>query len=259
MVNGTMLVGWSTGTYVPLTPEDWRNLERQIGYQNIPLDIRDFVEAISHVYASLGSLHTKKITKHELQKKLKKWTEVTKELRRQVWTGPLDADDDDQDGGAPETSSYSGNPLALQELARRLDAASKLTDDILATLSEIPSWSKIIAWEAWAVSVRRAFASRGLHASASSEDKTVQGSPFVRLIDELQQRFPIELRRGSYGSTSVSTFVKAATRKFNGKDSRLVLFTLILHCLGGDTSVFGDLTKYKEVATLFGPEGSSRE
>lgn len=208
-------------------PLGWKQLEAIVG-KPISAEIRDKINIVTQCYANVGPTFSNDNTvpATEVVAALDSWLKATGRLRRAIRLAPAPKDQNLDPADLTTISLAATRPfLALEVLAAAVRSADITGNFVKSRVSEEIGGLKGDLWSVWVCLIGVYFQKLNLKITVSSPDKSHHDSPFVSLIEQLQNSLPPECRRLT-GYGSIAQGIKRARRtlgKLNESQLLLIL------------------------------------
>jgi hypothetical protein len=217
-------------TYLPLTAQQWAELEDAIQHQILPLT-RGQIEAVTTLFKISGPAGKQRTTWRRIESELGSWRKHTVKLRHKIGMPPSTAED--RLSRASLQKRYSRFELPHDAILHLtyLDAALRLALDTTNYIANEINRTSVETrddemWFVWAVIIEGALRQSGIRTTAGSGDKQHRDSPFVLFVQKLQAFLPVSCRkRQSVGS--IAKGIQLARAKFGHMGPRALLFILV--------------------------------
>jgi hypothetical protein len=205
--------------------KDWRQLEKTFGL-SLSDEVKLQIESAQNLYCSIGRAHSggRRISVALAERSLSDWLKASGRLRnalgRRTSVGKL--------ARAEVCAMFVSDETNLKRLGKMqplvfvnyvLSAAMGAAQAELENLEKSklsPDLDRDM-WGAWVKLIELAVSEAGIKVSASSSNKVIHESPFVKVVMYLQGRLPNRCKKYS-GYESVAKNVQWARKEFKGFD-----------------------------------------
>lgn len=222
----------SFGTFRPLTAAEWKHIEDDLLDGRLSEQARERIDAANGAFAVVAPSHSHQdsIPIKEISKQIRGWQKTTRSLRGELETPHISKIKNQT--RAKIIAAYAsekaikriGKMPPLQFLAFTIRSALAAANLALHEIEQTQGLSSLKGdlWFAWVCIIASILRSEGFKVSASSSNKTSKNSPFVLLIEKLQDTLPKECKRFT-GYDSIAKGVQKAKREFGSyKESTLL-------------------------------------
>jgi hypothetical protein len=215
---------------------DWTELEKVLGDIILSIEATQLIDNVGDMFAYISRYHApgNAISRKQIEPQIKSWLKATNSLRRELKARPLLKKDEQTRevfiakhlNEKRMRRMKTTTPLGFLALAAQLaSAAAAIAQEEINEEGNGPMEKDL--WSVWVCLIAQILQGQGAHISASSNNKSKEDSPFVTVIEKLQNNLPAECQRFD-GYESLAKGIQKARRTFRNYDQ-----TALLAILGG--------------------------